>query len=97
MHFNLVLTRRFTKSIIYLHVVTKRLVYNSQTNGEFRYRGNDHKDNNRKSLRVEYHKQVGFFAHFQTAGHSGFINDTQIRFIDKTNPSDPTRRVRIFG
>ena len=33
-----------------------------------------------------------FFAHFQTARHSGFINDTEIRFIDKTDPSDPTRR-----
>ena len=49
-------------------------------------------DNNRKSLRGEDHKQPGFFAHFQTAGHSDFINDTEIRFIDKTDPSDPTRR-----
>ena len=35
-------------------------------------------------------KQAGFFAHFQTAGHSGFINGTERRFIDKTDPSDPT-------
>ena len=33
---------------------------------------------------------ISIFAHFQTAGHSGFINDTEIRFIDKTDPSDPT-------
>ena len=33
-----------------------------------------------------------FFAHFQTARHSGFINDTEARFIDKTDPSDHTRR-----
>ena len=46
----------------------------------------------RISLRGEDHKQAGFFAHFQTAGHSGFINDTEIRFIDKTDPSDLTRR-----
>ena len=39
-------------------------------------------------IRGEDHKQAGFFAHFQTAGHSGFINDTEIRFIDKTDPSD---------
>ena len=58
----------------------------------FRYRWNNYKDNNRKSLRDEDHKMAGFFAHFQTAGHSGFINDTEIRFIDKTDPSDPTRR-----
>ena len=35
---------------------------------------------------------ISIFAHFQTAGHSGFINDTEIRFIDKTDHSDPTRR-----
>ena len=65
--------------------------YNSETNDEFRYRWNNYKDNNRKNLRGEDHKQAGFFAHFQTADHSGFINDTEIRFIDKTDPSDPTR------
>ena len=49
------------------------------------------KDNTRKSLWGEDYKQAGFFAHFQTAGHSGFINDTVIRFTDKTDPLDPTR------
>ena len=42
--------------------------YNGQTNNEFRYRWNNYKDNNQKSLRGEDHKQRGFFAHFQTAG-----------------------------
>ena len=66
--------------------------YNGQTNDEFRYRWNNYKDNNKKkSLRGEDHKQARFFAHFQTAGHSGFINDTEIRFIHKTDHSDPTR------
>ena len=63
--------------------------YNGQTNDKFRYRW---KGNNWKSLRGEDHKQAGFFAHFQTAGHSGFINDTEIRFIDKTDPCDRYRR-----
>ena len=58
---------------------------------EFRYRWNNYKDNSRKSLRGEDHKHAGFFAHFQTAGHNGFINNTETRFIDKTDPSDPTR------
>ena len=66
--------------------------YDNQTNNGFRYRWGNYTDNNRKSLRGEDHKQPGFFAHFQTAGHSDFINDTEIRFIDKTDPSDPTRR-----
>ena len=51
-----------------------------------------HSDTSRKYLRGEDHKQVDFFAHFQTAVHSGFINDTEIRFIDNTDPFDPTRR-----
>ena len=67
-------------------------IYNGQTNDEFRYRWNNYKDNNRKSLRGEDHRQAGFFAHLQIAGHSGFINDTETRFIDKADPSDPTRR-----
>ena len=28
----------------------------------------------------------------KTAGCSGFINDTEIRFTDRTDPSNPTRR-----
>ena len=64
-----------------------------ETNDEFRYRWNNYKGSNWKSLRGEDHKQAGsLFAHFQTAGHSGFINDAKIRLIDKTDPSDPTRR-----
>ena len=66
--------------------------YNGQTNDKFRYRCNNYKDNNRKSVRGKVYKQAGFFAHFQTAGHSGFINESEIRFIDKTDSSGPTRR-----
>ena len=90
------INHRFTcsdKCLVYLlSCKVCGMQYNGQTNDEFRYRWNNYKDNNRKSLRGEDHKQAGFFAHFQTAGHSGFINDTEIRFIDKTDPSDPTRR-----
>ena len=66
------------------------MLYNGQTNDEFRYRWNNYNDSNRKSLRGEDRKQAGFFAHFQTAGHGGFINDTEVRFVDKTDLSDPT-------
>ena len=60
--------------------------YNGQTNDEFRYRWNNYKDKNQKSLRDEDHKQASFFAHFQTAGHNGFMNYIEIRFIDKADP-----------
>ena len=37
------------------------------------------------------HKQAGFFAHFQSLDHNGFLEDTEITFIDKLDPSDPTK------
>ena len=70
--------------------------YKGQTNDEVRYRWDNYQDSNRKSLRGEDHKQVGYFAQFQIAGHSGFINDTEIRFIVKTDHSD-LLEVTIFG
>ena len=66
--------------------------HNGQTNVEFRYRWNNYKDNNGKSLRGEGLTQTYVFAHFQTASQSGFINDMKIRFINKMDPSDPSRR-----
>ena len=57
--------------------------YNGQTIDEFRSRWNNYKDSNWKNLRGEDHKKGGFFANFRTAGHSGFINETEIRFLDK--------------
>ena len=65
--------------------------YNGQTNDEFRHRWKNYKDNNQKSLRGEDHKQADFLPHFQRADHSGFINNTEIIFVDKTDPSDSTR------
>ena len=59
---------------------------NSQNNDEFRCRWNNYKDNNQKSLKGQDH-----FANFQTAGDSDFINDTEVRFIDKTGPLDRSR------
>ena len=65
--------------------------YNSQANDEFRYRWNNYKVNNWKSLRGEDQKQAGFFAHFYCS-HIGFINDTETKFIDKMDLFDSPRR-----
>ena len=35
--------------------------------------------------------QKYFHDHFSSEGHNGLINDVEIDFIDKTDPSDPTR------
>ena len=60
--------------------------YTGQTVDEFRYRWNNYKDNNRKSLKGNECKQAGFFAHFQSLDHH-----TEITLIDKTDLSNPTR------
>ena len=65
--------------------------YNRQANDKFRYMLNKYNDNNQKSVRSEDQKQAGLFAHFQTAGYSDFINDSDIRFINEMDPSDCTR------
>ena len=65
--------------------------YTGQTVDECRYRWNNYKDNNRKSLREDEHKRTGFFSYFQSLDHNGCQEDTEITFIDKTDPSDPTR------
>ena len=65
--------------------------YTGQTVDEFRYRWKNYKDNNRKSLRGDEHKQAGFFAHLQILHHNGFLQDTEITFVDKTDPYDTTR------
>ena len=69
--------------------------YNVQTNDKFRYRWNNYKDNYCKILRGEDLKEAGFFAHFQTSGYSAFVNDTEIRFIDKIDPSGPIRHEEV--
>lgn len=43
------------------------------------------KENRKKFFWVEEHKQVGFFAHFQNLDHKGFLEDTEIIFIDKAD------------
>ena len=40
---------------------------------------------------MDDHNQSGIFANFQNLDHKGFLEDTEIAFIDKTNPSNFTR------
>ena len=90
------INHRFTcgdKCLVYLLSFTVcGRQYTGQTVDEFRYRWNNYKDNNRKSLRGDEHKQAGFIAHFQSLDHNGFLEDTEITFIDQADSPDPTRR-----
>ena len=94
------INHRFTcsdKCLVYLlSCKVCKWQYTGQTVDEFRYRWNSYKDNNRKSLRGDEHKQAGFFAHFQSLDHNGFLEDTEITCIDKTDPSDPTRHEEFW-
>ena len=65
--------------------------YNGQTNNEFRYRWNTYKDNNRKSLRGEIRNKQAFLLTFKQLATMVLSFDTEIRFIDETDPSNPTR------
>ena len=51
--------------------------YTGQAVDEFRYRWNNYKDNNRKSLKGNECKQAGFFAHFQSLDHHTEITLTK--------------------
>ena len=42
------------------------------------------------------YKQAGFFTPFQSSDHNSFLEDTDITFIDKTNPSDSTKRENFW-
>ena len=37
-----------------------------------------------------------FHDHFLSEGRNGLINDVEIIFVDKTEPSDPTRRRKFW-
>ena len=83
------------KSLVY--ILSRKVCgrqYTGQTVDEFRYRWNNYKDNNNKSLTVDGHKQAGFFA--ESLDHNGFLENTKITFIDKTDPSDPTWREKFW-
>ena len=36
------------------------------------------------------------YDHFLSEGHSGLIKDVEIVFVDKTDPSEPTRREEFW-
>ena len=69
-----------------------KLQHAGKTVNDFRLRSNNYKNNNRKYLRKEVCMHQHFFEHFLSEGHSGFIDDLSITFIEKTIPKDPSKR-----
>ena len=70
--------------------------YLGSTTKRFRFRWNNFKDNERKAKRGKDHTQKYFHEHFLSHDHNDLINDIEIIFIDKTDPSDPTRREELW-
>ena len=68
--------------------------YVGQTVHMFGSRCNNYKDNSRKLDRGEDCTQRHLYEHFQLPGHTGFLQDTYVTFIDKTDYRTP-RSVKI--
>ena len=50
----------------------------------------------KKLIYTHRYIQIDFHDHFLSEGHNGLIDDVEIVFIDKTDPSDPTRREEFW-
>ena len=86
-----------SKCLIYLmscKVCGKQYV--GSTTERFRFQWNNYKSFQRKAERGENCMQKYFHGHLLIEGHNGLINDVKIVFIDKTDPSDPTRREEFW-
>ena len=61
-----------------------------QTVDIFRSRWNNCKDNSKKLDREDC-MQRHLYKHSQLPGHTGFLEDTYVALIDKTDPGAPTK------
>ena len=66
--------------------------YVGKITGNFRYRWRNYKDNDRKHSRKESCMQEHLFKHFNSMGHSGFLNNVSITLIDKIDGKNPKKR-----
>ena len=81
------------KCLIYLltcNVCEKQHIF--QTTNKFRMRWNNYRANSQKFENGERCFQEHIFMHFRNEGHTSFLHDTSIVFIDKTDGSNPTKR-----
>ena len=66
--------------------------YTGQSIGNFRGRWNNYKSKSKSFKRGEKCIQEHLDKHFESAGHTLFLDDIAITLIDKTGGSNPTRR-----
>ena len=70
--------------------------YVGQTNKKFRLRWNNYRQNQRWAASGLDHKQPFFHAHWLGENHNGLEADAEVTIIDRTEPSDPTKRERFW-
>ena len=80
-------------SLIYL-LTSKicRKQYVGQAVDIFRSRWNNYKSNDRKYLVGEPCVQEHIFEHFNSEGHTGFLENVSVTFLDKTDSQNPEKR-----
>ena len=85
------------KCLVYLLTCkTCSIQYVGQTTNCFRFRWNNYKCNERKFQGKEPCMQEHLFKHFSLPNHNGFLEDADITFIDKTDPSNPLKRENFW-
>ena len=66
--------------------------YVAETTGEFGFRWNSYKCNDRKCTRNEDCFQEDLFSYFDSWEHTGFLENVKITLIDKTDGQNPKKR-----
>ena len=86
-----------SKCVVYLlrcKVCNKQYV--GQTSDKFRKRWNNYVTCQRNASNGGSPPQLSFHLHFLGPDHNGLVNDIEISFIDKTDPSDPLKREKYW-
>ena len=67
-------------------------IHTGQTTDNFRGRWNNYKSKSKSFKRGEKCIQEHLYKHFESEGHTEFLDDVPITLIDKTDGSNPTKR-----
>ena len=70
--------------------------YIGKTFIEFRLQRHNCKGNKRNYLRKEARMEQHLFQRFSSEGHSGFLDEASIIFIDKTNTKNSNKREQYW-
>ena len=81
------------KCLVYLLTCNKcKKQYTGQTTDNFRGRWNNYKSKSKSFKRGQKSIQEHLYKHFESEGHTEFLDDVSITLIDKTDGFNPTKR-----